>query len=240
MAQQKKFNMHRDDFALFRSTTNEIKVISREISKIIQKNPIKLFLDIGVGSGELTNILVKNLKIQESIAIDKNNLFKKKMSNIRYFQKDWLDFAPSKKFDFILSSHSIAYLAEKDIAKAINKMYKFLNHGGKAVIIVYDNQGIWPVFKKLFYPKRQKTSTLDCIRSAIAKKEYKFDEKSFLTKIYANNLEHMLQIGRFLAEKHLSYYLGKAVEAKKFFAKYKTNNGKIIFPLNHRMIILKK
>ena len=238
MAQQKEFNMHCDDFALFRSATNEIKVISKEISKIIQKKLIRSFLDIGAGSGELTNILVKNLKIQKAIAIDKNRLFNKKISNIRFFQRDWLSFAPHRKYDFILSSHSTAYLAEKNIAKTIKKMYKFLNPGGKAVIIVYDDQGSWPIFKKLFYPKRQKMSTLDRIKSII-KNKYTFDEKSFLTKIYANNLEHMLQIGRFLAEKHLSCYLGKAVEAKKFFAKYKADNGKIIFPLNHKMIFLK-
>ena len=65
-------------------------------------------------------------------------------------------------------------------------------------------------------------------------------EKSFLTKVYANNLNDIIKIGRFLAEKHLNSYLNKREQIREFFKKYQTKDGRIIFPLRHKLFILYK
>lgn len=108
--QKDNFNIHIEDFLLFRRSTDEIQIIIDEISKTISPININNFLDIGAGSGELTKTIVKKFKIKNTIAIDKYNFNKKLSKNIVFLKKDWSDFVYSRKFDFILSVHSIAYL----------------------------------------------------------------------------------------------------------------------------------
>jgi len=237
--QKNSFDIHIKDFLLFRGLTNETKVIVNKISKIISPININDFLDIGAGAGELTEAIVKKFKIKNNIAIDRFNFNKKLSKNIIFFQKDWLNFVYPKKFDFILSVHSVAYLSFHQMERAIRKIYGYLKKDGRAVIIIYDDQGNWPKFKKIFYPKNKlKKCTLNYIEPIISK--YNFQEKSFYTRIYARNLRQMMKIGRFLGEKHLFSYLKKKKEVSVFFKKFQKKNKTIVFPLKHKLFVLYK
>ena len=237
--QKGSFYIHAQDFLLFRKTTDEVSVITRQISKIIFKKHINSFLDIGSGSGELTKTIVKKFKIKNTIAIDRHNFDKKWFKNIIFIKTDWLKFIYPKKFDFILSAHSMGYLSFKQAEKGIRKIYDYLDENGCAVIIVYDNQGNWPDFKKIFYPKNKlKNITVDYIEQIISK--YNFREKIFFTKIYAKNIKQMLQISRFLGEKYISSYLKENKKISIFLQKFQKGNKTIVFPLKHRLFILYK
>jgi len=237
--QEDDFQIHTEDYLFFRHHTDEIKVFVQEISKELERNMIKTFLDIGAGSGELTRALISKLRVKKGVAIDVNNYIQQNGQKIIFTQEDWLNFSSPEKFDLILACHSIAYLSSRKIRKAIAKMYKFLNAKGKAVIIIYNNgdKDAWLMFKKLFYPPKE-SYTIDYIRPIII--NYQFKEKCFVTKVYADDVESMFRIGRFLAEKHLFSYLDRREEIKKFFEKYQRRDKKIIFPLRHKMFILSK
>ena len=79
---------------------------------------------------------------------------------------------------------------------------------------------------------------MDYIRPIISK--YNFTEKSFFTRIYAKSLKHMMEIGRFLGEKHLSSYLKKKKEISTFFKKFQRKDKTIVFPLRHKLFVLSK
>lgn len=237
--QKDNFDIHVKDFLLFRDSTNEVKVIVKEISKIISKKRINNFLDIGIGFGELTKAIVKRFKIKNTIAIDRKIFNRKIDNNITFLKVDWLSFVYPEKFDLILSTHSMGYLSFRQAERAIRKIFNYLKNNGLAIIIIYDNKGNWPAFKKIFYPKdKLKKCTLDYIKPIIS--SYIFKEKSFFTKIYAKNLRHMMEIGRFLGEKHLSSYLNKSKEISIFFKKFQKKDKTIIFPLRHKLFVLYK
>jgi len=237
--QKGNFNIHIKDFLLFRKSTDEVKIIIKEISKIIGEKEINNFLDIGAGTGELTKAIVQQFNIKNTIAIDRNIFDKRMDKNIVFLKKDWSNFTYPKKFDFILSAHSIAYLSYQQAEEAIKKIYDYLEKDGVAIIIVYDNKGNWPAFKKIFYPKyKLKKCTLDCIRPIISK--YNFIEKNFISRIYAKNLRQMMKIGRFLGEKHLSSYLKRKEEISTFFKKFQRRDKTIVFPLRHKLFVLYK
>jgi len=232
------FKIHKEDFLIFRDSTDEIWIITQKIQKLLRGKKIKKFLDVGVGSGELTSLLTSKLGVKDVVAIDKKNYVDKNKKFI-FFQTDWLNFCYPAKFDLIVSSHSISYLAGDDIKKSIKKIRGFLKKAGVAILIIYDNSAsaTWTKFKKIFYPS-DAISTINYIKPAISR--YKFKEDNFTTRVYADNLEHMLKIGRFLAEKHLPSYLKSKNKIKQFFKKYRKTNGKIILPLKHKMYILSK
>lgn len=237
--QKGKFDMHIKDFFLFRNSTDEVEVIVEELSKITKDKEIKDFLDIGCGSGELTEEVIKRFKIKNATIIDKVVLDKKINKNVKFFKKDWLNFAYTKKFDFILSAHSMAYLSFKEAELSIKKIYDCLKDNGKAAIIIYDSKGNWPIFKSIFYPKfGLNKCTLDFIRPIISK--YKYSEKIFFTRIYAKDLNGMMEIGRFLGEKHLVNYLKKSLKISDFFKKFQRDDGSIIFSLLHKLFVLYK
>jgi len=237
--QKNKFKMHVKDFLLFRKCTDEIEVITKEVSKVISGKKVDDFLDIGCGAGELTVKIAEKFNIKRTIAIDKESLSKNLRKEIVFFKKDWLNFDHPEKFDFILSAHSMAYLSFKKSKIAVEKIYDSLKKNGVAVIIIYDNTGNWPAFKELFYPKNKlKICTLDYLKPIF--EEYSCNEKVFFTKIYAKDLDNMIKIGRFLGEKHIVSYSKNINKVSDFFKKFQQNKKGIIFPLEHRLFILHK
>lgn len=85
--QKNKFKIHINDFLLFRKSTDEIKRIVKEISKIILAKEVDDFLDIGSGSGELTTEISKKFKIKRTVGIDRETFGDKQNKNIVFFEK---------------------------------------------------------------------------------------------------------------------------------------------------------
>jgi SAM-dependent methyltransferase len=237
--QRGKFDIHIKDFLLFRESTDETDVIIEEISKIMAGRKIESFLDIGCGSGELTGRIVKKFGIKNSVAIDTKVFSGKLNKGIKFLKKDWLNFTSGQKFDFILSSHSTAYLSYRNASLSFEKIYDYLKDNGLAIIIIYNNKGAWTAFKSIFYPAyKSKKCTLDFVRPIINK--YAHSEKTFFTRIYAKSLGDIIKIGRFLGEKYLDRYLRNKERISKFFMGFQKKNKTIVFPLEHKLFVMYK
>jgi len=194
--QKSQFDIHKDDFVLFRNSTNEVDIISEEIAGVISNKEIKNFLDIGFGKGDLTKKIIDKLNILNTITIDREEFNEKINGNIKFFKEDWLEFICPHKFDFILCSHGLSYISFENVEVAIKKIYDNLEQEGRAVIIIYDNKKNWADFKKIFYPKdKLNINTVDFIRPLV--KKYNYIEKIFYTTIHAKNPKEMIKIGRF-------------------------------------------
>ncbi|PIN77087.1 hypothetical protein COV15_03160 [Candidatus Woesearchaeota archaeon CG10_big_fil_rev_8_21_14_0_10_34_12] len=122
---------------------------------------IKNFLEIGCGPGTWTKVLIKkypNAKIDcVELSQQMINQFKKNVKDgkrVKTKIKSFLDFDTDKKYDFIFSSRAIEYIPNKD--KVIEKIWKFMEPGGKGMIITSPPHPFVLSIKKLLGKKIDK------------------------------------------------------------------------------------
>ena len=121
---------------------------SNQINDLIQKNIIsklnskKAFLDIGAGPGKITQLLSK--KFIKTYIVEPNENYNDfyKENNFITYNLNYMDYNLDKKYDFILCSHVLYYVGDKDWTAFIKKIYDSLEKGGKAVIVLIAPKGI--------------------------------------------------------------------------------------------------
>lgn len=127
-------------------SNHEDLLIYERYLRFFEENKIKTILDVGCGSGFVTNIIAyHNLDI-EIVAIDFSDTINhgKKISkelgikNVTWKQVNFFDFE-SKTFDLVLSNGSLHHMPEFD--RAVNKL-KQLSHN-YVMIGLYNKYGKW-------------------------------------------------------------------------------------------------
>lgn len=97
-------------------------------------------LELGPGQGTWTKELIelRPEAVFDLVDISKEmlNLVQSRFAdkkNIRYFERDFLDFGPDEKYDFFFSVRTIEYISNKDLMS--RKILDFLQPGGSGFII---------------------------------------------------------------------------------------------------------
>lgn len=115
--------------------------------KFLEENDIKTILDIGCGSGFITNVIAYNFPNIEIVALDFSTTIDhgRKISeelgikNVTWIQQNFFDFEPGKTYDLVLSNGSIHHMPDFDRAvkkvKALSR--KFIAVG------LYNKYGKW-------------------------------------------------------------------------------------------------
>ena len=102
---------------------------------------IKNYLESGPGAGTWTKLFIEqnpqaNFDLvdisSEMLKLTKKNLSGHK-ANINYFEKDFLEFEPKKKYDFFFSCRTFEYLPDKELA--VKKVADLLMSGGWGFVI---------------------------------------------------------------------------------------------------------
>lgn len=113
----------------------------------IENNNINTILDIGCGSGYITNIIANKFPHIQIVAIDFSSTIEhgKKISNqiglknITWIQENFFDFKIDKTFDLVLSNGSLHHMPEFDRAVA-----KLKTHSHRYIMIgLYNKYGKW-------------------------------------------------------------------------------------------------
>ncbi|RTX76033.1 class I SAM-dependent methyltransferase [Staphylococcus pasteuri] len=95
-------------------------------------------LDIGAGTGNLTELMYKNNDIKNILSIDPSKEMRevaKKDKNIDIEYGHFLDIPTTKKFDFIVASFSFHHLTYKEKDTAFKNMKRHLNTDGRIIIL---------------------------------------------------------------------------------------------------------
>ena len=103
---------------------------------------IKNYLELGPGAGTWTKLFIEqnnqaNFDLvdisSEMLKLAKNSLSKLQDVNINYFEKDFLQFKPEKKYDLFFSCRTFEYLPNKELA--VKKIAELLQSGGQGFVI---------------------------------------------------------------------------------------------------------
>lgn len=139
--------------------------LAQEIVKHISENEPRFIVELGPGTGVITDALVKKLKSPEKIvAVEFNSTFvkllKKKFSSIRIVEGNAMELRDllkeiSPSAGIVVSSLPLLSLPRETRKKIIEEIYNLLEVGGKYIQFTYGygNYDLSP-FQKEIYRKR--------------------------------------------------------------------------------------
>lgn len=232
---------YKKSFDLFLKNTDEKKVLVRFIRSNGLLGKTKDFLDIGSGNGSLAVPISEQVKT--TTIIEPNVEFIKKLNVKKYkvLKKRWENVELMKKFDFILAAYVVTYFHPADRQSLIEKAYSYLKPGGKLLIISIDsNRGSWRGIHSYFYKLmglRHKSS--DIALKKILKK-YRPEKFSLVTKVYAKDMDEMMEILKFDFGKYSKQFKKYAINIKKYLGRYCFNNGHFTLLMFHNAFIITK
>lgn len=226
-----------DSFKKYLSHTNEKSVLFEEIKRRLEFAKPKTVLDIGAGNGDMAIPLSQGN--YEYIALERKPDYVTKLKNAglkvidAYFPTD-ID----KKFDFILSSHSLPWKKENYdpfVLSAIN----LLNAGGIFLIITYDDEsGDW---KKLVDEcglpvSVKKESRLKALDKWLPSLGRSYNKTIVKTYVRADTLNDILEALAFVysdgKEEKIATFLNSDRVKEYLERKYKSSEG-YSFPFSH-------
>jgi cyclopropane fatty-acyl-phospholipid synthase-like methyltransferase len=207
--------IYKQSFELFLSHTNEKEVVKKILERRIDLKSVNSFLDIGGGNGSFAHILGKQIK--NVLIIEPNKKFNKDLRKrgFRCICSKWEDVHLEEKFDLILAAYVVTYFPSNMTSSLINKMIRCLNKNGKLVLLAVDEkEGSWRETHSYFYDlinlkRKSTTAKLKKIMTLLDARQEKFT-----TKIYADNVNQMLEIITF------DFY--------KYGDRFKNNKGNLI------------
>ncbi|MBB6459190.1 class I SAM-dependent methyltransferase [Flammeovirga kamogawensis] len=127
-------NIDNWDTSLFESKHAFVFDYGEDVVRLLQPKQEERILDLGCGSGQLTNLISKSVK--EVIGIDSSiemiEQAKQNYPSINFYQKDATAFKFYQKFDAIFSNATLHWI--KDYHFCIQSMYSNLKEGGRIVV----------------------------------------------------------------------------------------------------------
>lgn len=125
------------------------RMAEKLVSLIKNKNPRKI-LELGCGTGFLTNLVNQNLSFEEYIAIDiveSCNVYINEISpKIEFLAKDIEDYIElnSEKFDLIISNASLQWV--ENFERVIKTLENKLNPNGELIFSTFGNENFREIY----------------------------------------------------------------------------------------------
>ncbi|MFA6600774.1 MAG: class I SAM-dependent methyltransferase [Candidatus Omnitrophota bacterium] len=214
-------------FALFVASTDEKPKQIETLRKIVAGlKRRRSFLDVGAGSGEITAAVSESFA--ETTVVEPNPGLVRRLStlypNFRIFPEPWgkADLGRDR-FDFILCSHVLGYLPERQWLGAVERMVGCLRPGGKLAVVLHSPEGgVAGMFRKMTGATVNSVKLWsDLVRTygdERVRPHYGF------SAIHTETLEDMTAIGLFLLSD--PRYLGRKRELRRYLEKrHKETDG---------------
>lgn len=159
------------------SSTNHIEMlceyIRQNIFPYIDKGN---FLDVGAGPGFVTQEFVE--AFDWTIALDPNPCYAKNYRNLSNnygeFKNQNFEFAAfDRRFDFILCSHVLYHIPQRNWKKFVQKMRHLLTKNGRALVVIIGDRGEFHELCKTINPNYSHSKVLQTV----------LEEADFLYKI---------------------------------------------------------
>lgn len=216
---------------------NEAQKLLAIVSRLPKK---EAFLDIGAGLGQLTIPLSRMFK--NSLAVEPNTYYARKLQEKapglqiinEPLQKTRLG---SRKFDFILCSHVLNFIPQKDWLKTIEKLYALLDEGGKLALVIQSPEGDLSRFFEEF------TGELVNIFPLWGKMLKKYGDSAikadyFKSQVRTRSLHDMIAVGLyFLNKKKFQNMRG---EIAGYFSEHHQNASGFVISQDEILITLTK
>ena len=110
----------------------ENPVVPKKISKILVKNKVKTFIDLGCGDGALIYATKKEFPAIKIVGVDisprRIGGLKKNLPSEKFYVRDVCDTKLKGGFDFVHSGQVIEHV--EDDKKMVDEMYRLLKDGG--------------------------------------------------------------------------------------------------------------
>ena len=115
--------------------------------RFLEENDVKTILDVGCGSGFITNVIAYNFPNIKIIAVDFSTTINhgKKISNeiglknVTWIQKNFFEFESERTYDLVLSNGSIHHMPDFDLAVEKLKSYSH----NFIMVGLYNKYGKW-------------------------------------------------------------------------------------------------
>ena len=187
--------------ALFSQCSTEKGIELVKVGEIIAGVPHRSsFLDVGAGGGVLTIPISQSFN--ETTVVEPNGkqatFFKQRCPHFKVYNDSWetIDLG-SQRYDFILCSHVLYYIEEGHWLQTIEKMYEYLEPGGRIAIVLQSPIGEVADFFNQF--THYDVKILELWRDLT--QLYGDDAitvRYFTNEIWTESLEQMVTIGLFL------------------------------------------
>ncbi len=108
-----------------------------DLKNLIQPMPLKSALDLGCGTGELTQKLFESLKPQRLLGIDSSSEMLEKSKKfeghgLNFKKADIASFKPGEKFDLIFSNAALQWLPDHE--RLFPQIFSWVSDGGQIAI----------------------------------------------------------------------------------------------------------
>ncbi len=187
--------------AVFVQSTTEKGIELVKVGEVIVGLPHRRhFLDIGAGGGDLTIPISQSFN--ETTVVEPNekqaSLLRRRCPQFNIYNDSWEKVnLGSKRYDFILCSHVLYYIAEGHWLTTIEKMYTHLENGGRIVIVLQSPIGDVANFFNQF--AHYEVNILELWRDLI--RQYGDDAteiRYFMSEMHTETLDDMATIGLFI------------------------------------------
>jgi SAM-dependent methyltransferase len=235
-------DLYKNDFKFFIAHTDEKAVFYNEIKDEIHSHNVESLLDIGAGNGMLSIPLAK--EVREYVAVETNPKFVKKLSEAGLdVVEGKFPLGIEKKFDMVLSSHSINYSPEV-YEPFLNSSVELLQEGGLFLLIIFKGEeDPWTrLLDQLGENKVEKYNNIFDHIIGLLEKSGTVSVRKVFTHVTTDTVSEMIEALSFV------YSDGKDEDKKKFLANsdkliniieedYREKAiGKFVFPFQHFFI----
>ncbi len=223
-------------FRKFTEYTNEKEVLARNIIQLTSIHDGSTVLDIGAGAGDISERLLQVGAFVD--AVEPNHDFIPTLSrhSTKVMPQRWENVHVKKKYDIVLSCHSITYFTDDTLPQAIEKMMAACCPGGKIVIVTVDqNLGSWREVHEEFYKtngiKKRKTSQL----LPVLLQGYQPEVCQVATSVSAPSVEAMIEVLAFDFSDYPKEFSSSKEHMRKMLESFQFN-GEVILDVYHQIL----
>ena len=240
-------------FQKFLKYTNEKRILSKEIIKLMKPKRSWSFLDVGCGNGDITLHIAKI--VSRTVALDDNkkllNQFRRKaklLKKIKFLHRDWTKVDFLGEFDLVVASHILLYPSfEHRWKSTIRKLLRHVKKGGKLLIIHHSKTGEYLKMLREFFFKIRKVHSSEYeqrdykyVADMVKLMGYKPKTKVIETFIMIPSMKEVLELVDWFF--HKSFKEIKPSTQKELIEYFNSlkKDGKIIIEVNHGFIWIRK
>lgn len=230
-------------FELFVRSTNEKQVLTAMIGKILWRSfPLEAleqegsFLDVGAGSGDLAEPLLRYFSNGVAVEINAAEIRKlaaRGLPNLEVLNGSLQEYEPRQNFDMILASHMLYYLEPEERLVQTERVLSWLKEPGKLVIIL-NSAGRSPGSISHFLATmkaKDKEADPEEIAAALRAKGWRVDTEKAISRVEEADADAMYEILNFFLRDSIDGADALAPEIRHYMEEYLRDDERGVYRL---------
>lgn len=238
-------NEYKVRFRAFLENTNQKQKREEWLCEYVPTLPSqRIFIDAGAGNGQLTRILSKFF--EQTIAVEPNNelimQLRDECPKCEIRNKSILEADAMPLADFVLCSHVLYLMPQKDWMAHVNKLVSWLSNSGEAILVAQSKDTDCKKLTRHFGKERPELSALFAdFENSDFKNNFEWNLETSPAQIRTNTSDTALTIGEFLLMDEESRSLPSREVIREYFDKYfKQKDGSYVLSCDQDFLIIKR